>query len=152
MPEPAHTELEVVDRDPLVRRVDQLRRLVHGHRPRREEAVGDRAERLAQPVAVGEADAAEGRRLRTRLRLLDEFLDRLPHRRVQRRASAALRLLRPFELVFDITAEDGPNERLDMLRVLARQKPAVDLDVAQTRDDVPLLRRRDHGRREGGDE
>ena len=49
----------------------------------REEAVGDGAERLAQPVAVGEAGAADGRDAGARLGPLDEALDRVPERRAR---------------------------------------------------------------------
>ena len=54
-----------------------------------EEAVGDGAERLAQPVAVGEADACERGGQRARLGLGHPLLDRPPQRRVERRARAA---------------------------------------------------------------
>ena len=57
VPQPVDAELEVVDRHALVGRVDELRRQLGRHRARREEAVRDGAERLAQPVAVGEARA-----------------------------------------------------------------------------------------------
>ena len=74
---------------PLVGGVDQARGELHLHRPHREEAVRDRAERLAEPVRVREAGAAERRQLGSRLGLLDPGGDRVPERRVERRARAA---------------------------------------------------------------
>ena len=67
-PEEVDAELEIVDRDPLVGRMDQPSGEVGAHRPQREEPIRDRAERLAQPVRVGEAGDADRRRLRARAR------------------------------------------------------------------------------------
>ena len=82
-------EAEVVDVRPLVGGVDQPRRQLGLHRLQREEAVRDRAERLAEPVRVGEAGAAERRELRARLGRLDPAGDRVPERRVERRPRPA---------------------------------------------------------------
>src|SRR5439155_26761496 len=75
VPEPADAELEVVYRNALVRRVDQPRRQLGVERTRREEPVGDGAERFAQPVAVGEAGHAHRRNRGVALDLRDERLD-----------------------------------------------------------------------------
>ena len=101
-----HAELEVVDGNPLVGRVDQPRGELGAHRPQREEAVGDRAERLAQPVRVGEPGDADRRQPRARLDLGDERLDRRPERRAELRARAALAVA-PLELVVAL-AEPRP--------------------------------------------
>ena len=86
----SHAEREVVDRDPLVGRVDQPRRELRAHRAHREEPVGDGAERLAQPVGVGEAGDADRREPGAGLDLVDERLDRRPERCAELRAGAAL--------------------------------------------------------------
>ena len=62
--------------------------------------------------------------------LFDERLDRSPERRVERGARAALGL-EPLELVLDVAAEHRADERLDEMRVLAGEQPAVDVDLAQ---------------------
>ena len=91
-------ELEVLDVDALVGRVDEQRRDLGVHRPHREEAVRDRAERVAHPVAVREAGGADRDRRRRGLHLAHERRDRVPQRRLRRRARAADRL-DPLELV-----------------------------------------------------
>ncbi len=80
-------QLEIVDRDPLVRGVDQPRRDLRAHRPQREEPVRDRAERLAQPVRVGEAGDADRGQPRARLEP-GRRTPRSPTRAASRAASA----------------------------------------------------------------
>ena len=69
-PQSVDAELEVVDRDSLIGRVDEPRGELDVHRLLREEAVGDRAEGLPHPVGVGEAGTDErheaGARARSR--------------------------------------------------------------------------------------
>ena len=60
-PQSVDAELEIVDRNPLVGRVDEPRGELDVHRLLREEPVGDGAERLPHPVGVGEAGADERR-------------------------------------------------------------------------------------------
>ena len=67
MPQEIETELEIVDRHALVRGVDQPRGQIVVHCPGGKEAVGDGTEGLAQPVAVGEPQAADRHRTRFRL-------------------------------------------------------------------------------------
>src|SRR5579884_1800312 len=146
---PADGEIEVGDRDPLVGGVDERRGNLRRQLARGgEEAVGDGAEGLAQPVAVGEADACERGSLRSGLGLGDPLLERPPQRRVERRARPPASL-DPLELVFDVPAEYGADDRLYVFGVLAGQEPAVDHDLAYRRDDVSLLRGGDDGGREG---
>ena len=123
--QPVDAELEIGDRHALVGRMDQLRGEIGRHRARREEAVRDGAERLAEPVAVREAGEQIGNRAGAGLAGRDERLDRLPERRVQRRARSALRL-EELQVVLDVAAEHRAGFRLDVRRVLARQQPAVD--------------------------
>ncbi len=80
--EPAHAELEIVHVRAFVRRVDEECRHLGVHRPHREEAVRDRAERVPHPVAVGEAGASDRCDDRARLLLGDEGRDRVPQRRL----------------------------------------------------------------------
>ena len=80
------------------------------HRARREEAVGDGAEGLAEPVAVGEAGHADRRRLALRLDLADPAGDCVPERSLDRRARAAVRL-ELLELVVPVT-EDAAHDRM----------------------------------------
>ena len=84
---------------------------------------------------------ADRHRARAGLALGDERLDRVPERRVERRARAALRL-EELELVLDVAAEHRADHRLDPVRVLARQQPAVDGDLAERRNHVALVARR----------
>src|SRR5947208_5691169 len=129
--QPADAELEVGDRDPLVGGMDERRGDFGSQLARpREASVGHGAERLAQPVAVGEAHTRERGSPRSRLGSGNPLVERLPQGRIERGASAAARL-DPFELVLDVSAEHRPDHRLDVLRVLAGQKPAVDRDLAQ---------------------
>ncbi len=139
-------ELEIVDRDPLVRGVDEPRGELAVHRLLREEAVRDGAERLAHPVRVGEAGADERREAGSRLELVDPALERRPERRLQRRARAAV-ALEPLELVV-ARPDRGTHERIDVLGRHARRQPAVDRHDAGRRDHVALLRRLDHRRGE----
>src|SRR5438874_10730370 len=97
MPQEIETELEIVDRYALVRGVDQPGSQIVVHRPGGEEAVGDGAEGLAQPVTVREPQATDRHRARFRLDAFDERLDRAPQRRLDRRARPAL-ALEPLQL------------------------------------------------------
>src|SRR6476646_4465954 len=90
--QPAHAELEVLDGDTLVRRVDEASGGLRVHRTRREEAIRDRVEGLPQPMRVGEARDADGRRDRSGFLRLDERLHRVPERAADLRAGAALTL------------------------------------------------------------
>src|SRR5205085_1940066 len=137
VPQPPDAELEILYRNPFVGRVDERVSHVHGQRPRREEPVANGPERLAQPVAVSEADAGERSRTRPRVLLGDELLHGPPQRSVERGAGAALRLLRPHQVVPHVAAENCPDERLDVLRALTGEESTVDLDVAKRGDDVP---------------
>src|SRR5918999_4938025 len=92
MAQEADAELEIVDRHALVCRVNQARGDLDVHRARREEAVGDRSECLAEPVAVRETGDADWHGHRARLRLAHPGIDRLPERRLDRRAGSAVRL------------------------------------------------------------
>ena len=107
----------------------------------REEPVGDRTERLPEPVAVGEPCHADRDGRRSGLGALDELLDRRPERRVDRRAGPALRCS-PHELVV-ARAEPLPQNAVELLLRLAGPKPAVDGDLAEARNDVPLVGCRD---------
>src|SRR5438105_13045194 len=97
MPQEIETELEIVDRYAFVRGVDQPRGQIVVQRPGGKEAVGDGTEGLAQPVAVGEPQAADRHRAGFRLDAFDERLDRAPQRRLDPRARAAL-ALEPLQL------------------------------------------------------
>jgi hypothetical protein len=98
-------------------------------------------------VAVGESCRADRCRPGAGLALADEGVDRLPQRRVERGARAALGR-EPLEVVGDVGAEHLADDSVDRLRALSRQQAAVDDDLAERRDDVSLLRRGDHRRRE----
>src|SRR5947199_253331 len=65
MAEPGDRELEILDRDTFVGRVDETRRDLGIHRAGGAEPVCDGAERLAEPVAVREPGAADRQRART---------------------------------------------------------------------------------------
>ena len=71
MPEEVDAELEVVDRDPLVRRVHEPRRERGLHGLEREESVDRRAQLLADVVTVREARSDERREPRARLDPVD---------------------------------------------------------------------------------
>ena len=132
--QPTDAELEIGDGDPFVGRVDERRGDFRRHLAARwEEAVRDCAERVTQPVAVGEPRALSGSDLRAGNRLADEALERAPERRVERRSRPAARL-DPLEVVLDVRAEHRADHRLDVLGVLAGQEPAVDLDLARPRE------------------
>src|SRR5437899_4418104 len=142
---PTDRELEVGDGNALISRMDERRSHLGRQLARRgEEAVGDGAERLAQPVTVGETGADERGRTRSRLGFANPLLERPPQRRVERRASAAAPF-DPLELVVDVGTpcislgivgsagdasriQHGADHRLDVLRMPARQQPAVHLE------------------------
>ena len=125
--------------------MDQARREPRVHRPHREEPVDDRAEALAQPVAVREPRHADRHQGRLRIGLGHEASDRVPQRRLQRRASPAT-ALDPFEVVVAF-AENFAQKRLDLGLRLPGQQAAVDHDLAGRRDHVALLGGGDHRRR-----
>ena len=116
----AHAELEVVDRHPLVGRVDQPRRDLGVHRPHREEPVRDRAERLAQPVAVGEP---RRRQIGTACAPGSLSRDERPRPRPRAAPPIGERVppapLEPLELVVAV-AEHRAQRRLDLRLRLAR--------------------------------
>ena len=116
------------------------------HRAGREEAVCDRPERLTEPVTVREPGDTHGKRPGARLDPIDERFDRVPQRRLERRARTAVRL-QHLELVLAV-AEESADELLLLGGRLPREQAAVDRDVADGRHDVPLLRCSHHRRRE----
>ena len=111
------------------------------HRPHREEAVRDRAEGLAQVVAVREAREHDRReRPRPGPPRSTQRCDRLPERRVERRARPA-DALDPLELVVAL-AETRAHLGLGLLLRLARAAGGSRSDLAERRDHVPLPARR----------
>ena len=144
----ADAKLEVVHRDPLVGRVDQRAPPARIHRAHREEAVRDGAERLAQPVAVGEPGDADGASRRPGLDLRDERLDRVPERRLERRA-------RPAAAPRSTRSRSRPRRGARAAAAstsawrLAREEAAVDDDLADAPGSRSAAREaRDHRRRE----
>ncbi len=77
-------EFKVVDRDSLVGRVDEARRQLRVHRPKREEAVYGRPEVRSQVVAVGEPGTHDRREPGARLDALYPRLERTSERCVDR--------------------------------------------------------------------
>src|SRR3989454_4162409 len=110
VPHEAHRELQVLDRDALVRRVDQAGRQLGVHHPQREEAVGDGAEGLAEPVAVCEPGDADRRGPRFRVDLADPAGYGVPQRRLDRRACSPVRL-EALQLVVAVS-KHGAHDRL----------------------------------------
>src|SRR3954453_21633172 len=80
MQQSPQAELHVRDGDALVGGVDQPRRDLGSHGAGREEAVRDRAERVAHPVRVGEACDANRREHGAGLLGGDEGPGRIPQR------------------------------------------------------------------------
>src|SRR5947209_2892121 len=113
--QPIDSELQVLDRHPLVRRVNQPCRDLDVHHPRREEPVGDRTERLAKPVAVGEARDTDRNCAPAWVDPLHERLDRVPQWGLERRARAPVRL-QHLELVV-VVSQDPAH---DLLRLAGR--------------------------------
>ena len=146
VPEEPRAQLEVLDGDPLVRRVDEPRGQLGVHRPHGEEAVGDRAEGLAQEVAVGEARRDDRDDAGVRIGLGDEGLDRLPERRRERRAGAADGL-DPLQVV-GVLAERSADRRLDVRRASRPEGAGSRRRPRRGRDHVRALRGRDHRRRD----
>ena len=146
MAEEAHAELEILDRHALVGGVDQPRRRLDGiardgKKPYATVPNASRNQWLSvKPATQIGAGLAPG------VGLLHPGLHRIPQRRVDRRARAAVRLER-LDLVVAL-AEHVPHDRLLLVRRHPREQPAVDDDVAERRDDVPLLRRGRHRRRQ----
>ena len=141
-------ELEVVDRDPLVGRVDEARGQLDVHRPQREEPVRGRPERLAQVVAVGEPGAADRRERRSRLELVDPALERAPERRVERRARPAddlARATRSPSRPGRPRARSGSISAGRLARAAAGSRPSI---VQRPGITLRWLRRLDHRRRE----
>src|SRR5207247_8868763 len=89
MAEHLDAALEIVDGDPLVRGVDELRRQLRIHRHEREEAVRDRAEPFAQEMAVGETRAGVRNKSRSGLELRYEGDESIPEGRLSLRARPA---------------------------------------------------------------
>ena len=123
-------ELEVVDRDALVRRVDQPRRELGSIVAHREEAVRDGAERLAQPVAVGEPGDADRAARPPRARPPRRSSRPRP-RAASRAASACRRGPRSTRARSRPRRARSRSRRLDLGLRLAGQEAAVDDDLAE---------------------
>ena len=122
---------------------------LRAHRARREEPVGDGAERLPQPVRVGEPRNAHLGDQRPRLLGCDEGeLGGSPQRAVAARPCAASRLFAADELVV-ARPEQLADRALGLGRRLAGKQPAVDLHRAERGNDIPLVRGVHHRRRDG---
>ena len=140
-------EPQIVDVRPLVGRVDQARGQLDVHRPQREEAVRDGAERLAKPVRVGEAGAAQWRQLRARLVSLDPIRDRL-----QSGVSSAERVPPKRSIV---SSSYSPSPRIWRMigstssGVCPGRRRRSTIELARARDHVSALGGLDHRRREG---
>ena len=96
-------------------------------------------------MTVGEPGHADRHGTRAGVALGDERLDRGPERSLERGAGPAASL-EPLELVVEVGAEHGPHELLDGRRMLPGKEPAVDRDVADGGNHVPLRGGRDHRR------
>ena len=104
-PDGLGAELERVDRDPLVGRVDQLRELEVLRQPHRQEAVGLDAD-PGEEAAVGDADLEQRHRDPFRVELADHACERLEEAEVGRRRAGVV----ADELELDVVA----GERLQL--------------------------------------
>ena len=136
-PDRLGAELERVDRDPLVRRVDQLRELEALRQPHRQEAVGLHAGREKKrpsvtPIWSSGTGIPSGSSSRITLR------ERVEEAEIGLRRAGIV----PDELELDVLADERLQLCDQLLGRESRQRAAVQLELDLARDDVDLLRRR----------